>query len=133
MLDQITKYIDAPARVLMAIIFVLSGVGKIGAFEATQGYMASVGVPGFLLAPTIAFELGAGLLLVIGLRTRETALLLAGFSFVTAFIFHFDPGNQAQFLHFLKNLAMTGGFLVLAKSGAPGLSLDQWLAQRKQA
>ncbi len=133
MLDQITKYSDAPARVLMAIIFILSGVGKIGAFEATQGYMASVGVPGFLLAPTIAFELGAGLLLVIGLRTREIALLLAGFSFVTAFIFHFDPGNQGQFLHFLKNLAMTGGFLLLAKSGAPGFSVDQWLAKCKQA
>jgi len=130
MLDQITKYIDAPVRILMAVIFVVSGAGKVGAFEATQGYMASVGVPGILLAPTIAFEVVAGLLLVIGLRTRETALLLAGFSFITAVIFHMDFGNQGQMLHFMKNLAMTGGFLMLARFGAPGFSLDQWLAER---
>ena len=133
MLDQITKNIDAPARVLMAAIFILSGIGKIGAFSATQGYMASVGVPGILLAPTIAFEVGAGLLLVIGLRTREIAFLLAGFSFITALVFHMDFGNQAQMLHFQKNMAMTGGFLLMAKFGAPGFSLDQWLAERKQA
>ncbi len=133
LMDQLTKYIDAPTRVLMAIIFIISGINKIGAFEATQGYMNSVGVPGILLAPTIAFEVSAGILLVIGFRTREIALLLGGFSFITAVVFHMDFGNQSQMLHFMKNLAMTGGFLMLAKFGAPGFSLDQWLIQRKQA
>ncbi len=130
-MDQLTKYTDAPARALMAIVFIVSGINKIGAFGATQGYMDSVGVPGILLAPTIAFEVSAGIFLIIGLRVRETALLLAGFSFITALVFHMDFGNQAQMLHFMKNLAMAGGFLILAKFGAPGLSLDQWLKERK--
>lgn len=131
MLDSITRYVDAPARALMSIIFILSGLGKISAFAATQAYMEAFGLPGALLAPTIAFEVGAGLLLFIGLGARYAALLMAGFSLVTALVFHRDFADQIQMIMFLKNLAMTGGFLMIAKSGAPGLSVDALLASRK--
>ena len=133
MLDQLTKHADAPVRALMAVIFVLSGISKIGAFEATQSYMETFGLPGVLLTPTILFEIGGGVLLLIGFQTRYIALLLAGFSLATAFVFHTAFDNQTQMIMFLKNVAMTGGFLLLAKTGAPGLSVDGWLASNRRA
>jgi putative oxidoreductase len=131
--DQFTKFVDAPARAFMAIIFILSGVGKIGAYQATQGYVEMFGLPGMLLTPTIVFEVGAGLALLVGFKTWIIALLLAGFSLVSAVIFHADFGDQIQQIVFLKNVAMAGGFLLLAKVGAPGFSFDQFLAARKGA
>ncbi len=133
MFDQLTKFADAPTRAFMAIVFILSGVGKSGAFEATQGYMEAFGLPGIRLAPTIVFEVGAGLALLVGFKTRYVAVLLAGFAIVSAVIFHADFGDQIQQIMFLKNAAMAGGFLLLAKVGAPGFSVDQFLAARKGA
>lgn len=132
MIDSLTKNIDFPSRILMASIFLLSGFGKIGNFAATQSYMQAVGLPGFLLAPTIAFEMGTGLLLIIGLGTRHVAFLLAGFCVVTAFFFHRDFGDQVQQIMFLKNLVMAGGFLLLAKYGAPSLSVDRLVTDRRR-
>lgn len=133
MFNQLIKYADVPARVLMAGIFILSGVGKIGAFAATQGYMEAFGLPGILLAPTIVFEVGAGLALLFGFKTRYVALWLGGFTIVAAVIFHTNFSDQIQQIMFLKNIAMVGGFLLLAKNGAPGFSVDQFLAVRKGA
>lgn len=132
MLDKLTRYIDAPARAMLALIFILSGLGKIGAYEATQGYMEAYGVPGLLLSPTILFELGTGLALLAGYQIRGVAILLAGFSLVSAVIFHQDFSDQIQQIMFLKNLAMAGGLLLLAKVGAPGYGVDQLLANRHQ-
>jgi len=123
MFDQILKHADLPARAGLSAIFILSGVGKIGAFAATQGYMEAFGLPGVLLAPTIAFEIGAGVALLLGLCVRYVALSLAGFSLVTALVFHRDFGDQIQQIMFLKNVAMAGGLLLMAKTGAPGTSL----------
>ena len=125
-----SKYIDPVGRALMAAIFVLSGLGKLGGAPMTQSYMAAFGVPGALLWPTAAFELGAGVLLLVGLFTRPVALLLASFSIVTAFIFHSHFADQIQMIMFLKNVAMTGGFLMIAKDGASGFSLDALRARR---
>lgn len=133
MFDQLTKHADAPARVLMSAIFILSGMSKVSAFAATQGYMDAFGVPGILLAPTILFEVVGGVLLFAGFLTRYIAFLLAGFSLVTALVFHTAFGDETQLIMFLKNLAMAGGFLLLAKTGAPGFSVDGWLAARKGA
>lgn len=125
---KLSAYADAPARALMAAVFILSGVGKLGAVTVTQGYMQAYGIPSELLASTIAFEIGAGTLLLIGLGTRVVAVLLAGFSLITAAIFHSDFNDQIQMVMFLKNLAMTGGFLAIAAHGAAGLSLDRLIA-----
>lgn len=114
----------AVARVLMALIFILSGLSKIGATDATRGYMEAMGVPGALLWPTIAFEIGAGLLVALGYQTRIVALLLSGFCLVTAAFFHHQFADQIQMIMFLKNVSMAGGFLLLAATGAGPLSLD---------
>jgi putative oxidoreductase len=132
MFDRILHYADAPARASMAAIFVLSGVSKIGSFEATQGYMAAFGLPGALLGPTIAFEILAGLAMLLGLGARHAAFLLAGFSIITALIFHRDFGDQIQQIMFLKNVAMAGGLLLLARNGSPSLSLERVFSGRQE-
>lgn len=121
------KINDLMARILLAAIFFMSGVGKMSAYAATQGYMESQGVPGMLLPLVIGFEILVPVLLVIGWQTRYAALALAGFSIVTGLMFHFDFGDQMQSIMFMKNLAMAGGFILLFIHGAGELSLDSKL------
>jgi len=108
-------------RVLIATMFITAGYNKIGGYEGTQGYMESVGVPGLLLPAVIAVELLGGIAILIGYQTRIAAILLAGFTFLTAIIFHSDFSQQMQMIIFMKNLAITGAFLLLFVHG-PG----QW-------
>ncbi|MDN0073800.1 DoxX family protein [Crenobacter sp. SG2303] len=110
------RLITIVSRILMAQIFVISGFGKLGAgYAATQGYMAHMGVPGFLLPLVILLELGGGLALAIGFQTRWIALLLAGFSILTALIFHTNLADHAQMINLMKNFAMAGGLLLLVR------------------
>ena len=111
-------------RVLIAAIFLLAGLQKIGGYEATQGYMAAMGVPGAMLPLVIALEVGGALAIIAGYRTRLFAFLLAGFSIVSALLFHRALGDQMQSIMFMKNLAMAGGFLFLVARGAGDWSLD---------
>ena len=108
-------------RALIAIVFIMAGYSKIGGYEGTQGYMESVGVPGFLLPAVIAVELLAGIAVLVGYQTKIAALLLGGFTFLSAVIFHSDFGQQIQMILFMKNLAISGAFLLLFIHG-PG----QW-------
>jgi putative oxidoreductase len=111
-------------RVLMAIIFIVAGLGKIGGIEGTQGYMEMMGVPGILIYPTIALEIFGGLAILIGFQTRIAAILLAGFSVLSGLLFHFDLSNQMEMNALMKNLAIAGGFLFLVVHGPGKLSLD---------
>lgn len=113
-------------RIGLAAIFVLSGVSKLTAPQATIGYIASVGLPfpTLALAAAILVELVGGALLIAGYRTRLVAALLAAFSVVTALTFHADLGDQNQFIHFLKNIAMAGGLLQIVAFGAGRFSFD---------
>src|SRR5471032_1217899 len=117
-------------RILVAAIFILSGLGKIGAPAATQGYIAAMGLPAPLLAyiGAVAVELGGGLLLLAGYRTKLVAAALALFSIVTAFIFHHALADQNQMIHFLKNFAMAGGLLQFVAYGAGRISVDNRIA-----
>ena len=112
------------ARIGLSLIFILAGMNKIQQYEGTAQYMDAMGVPGALLPLVIALEVGGGVLLLIGGFTQLIALALAGFSLATALIFHFDLGNQAEFINFFKNIALAGGFLAVAASGAGKYSLD---------
>ncbi len=94
--------------------------------------MEMFGLPSLLLPPTILFEIGAGLALLTGFKTRYTALLLAGFSMATAIVFYANFSDQIQQIMFLKNVAMTGGLLLFARVGAPGFSVDQFLVARRR-
>jgi len=112
-------------RVLMSIIFIMAGINKIGGYEGTQGYMEAMGVPGMLLPVVILLEIGAGAALLIGWKARIFAFLLAGFTLLSAILFHNNFGDQMQMILFMKNLAISGGLLFVVAFG-PGLwSLDK--------
>ncbi|MCL6653728.1 LysR family transcriptional regulator [Agrobacterium rubi] len=120
------NYLAATGRLLLAVMFIFSGLGKIMAPEATQSYIASVGLPlpllSYLLA--VAVEVGGGILLVIGYQTRIVSLVIAAFTLATALVFHNDFTDQNQMIHFLKNISIVGGLLQVAAFGAGSLSLD---------
>ena len=120
-------FIDFAGRTMLAMIFILSGYSKIGAYDGTIAYMASVGVPGFLLPPVIALELLGGLALVVGFQVRLVALLLAVFTVASAVLFHADMADQTQFIMFMKNIAMAGGFLLLTVQSPGAWTLDSKL------
>jgi len=126
--------LPATGRVLLAAIFVMSGVGKIMAPAATIGYIQSTGLPfaSAALVAAIAVELGGGLMLAFGIKTRLAALGLALFSIVTGLVFHSAIGDQNQMIHLLKNLAMAGGLLQVAAFGAGAYSFDQRAAGSTQ-
>ncbi|MCW1381374.1 DoxX family protein [Novosphingobium sp. KCTC 2891] len=117
----------AGGRVLLAAIFVLSGVSKLTAPAATLAYITSAGLPlpQVALAAAILIELGGGLALIAGYRPRLVALLLAGFSVVTAFAFHGQLGDQNQFIHFFKNIAMAGGLMQVAAFGGGRIAIHR--------
>lgn len=105
-------------------MFVAAGADKIFNYAGTQGYMESMGVPGALLPLVIITELVGGLVIILGWQTRIVAFLLAGFSILTAIIFHADFANQIQMTMFMKNISIAGGFLMLVANGAGAFSID---------
>ena len=117
-------FIQLIGRIMLALIFILAGVGKIQDPAGTAGYMQSAGVPGALLWPTIALEVLGGLAVALGFQTRIAAFALAIFSVAAAFIFHKNFTDQMQMIMFLKNIAMAGGLLLLAMGGDTALSID---------
>ncbi|ATA25440.1 hypothetical protein BIY26_05625 [Brenneria goodwinii] len=119
------------ARILMPILFIVAGYGKLGdAYAGTQQYMQSMGVPAFLLPLTILLELGGGLAILFGLLTRTVALFIAGFTILTALIFHTNFADGVNQVMFMKNLTIAGGYLLLAVTGPGAFSLDRILNKK---
>ena len=123
---EVTRFLPLLGRLLIGLPFLMSGFGKLTAYAATTAYIDSVGLP---LAPlgwaiAVAFEIGGGLLLVLGFRAREVAFALAVFVLATAVFFHRNFADQNQMIHFLKNIMMTGGLLQIVHFGAGRYSLD---------
>ena len=118
--------IAAVGRFLLAALFLISGLSKLGAAAATTGYIASAGLPlpGVVYAITLVVEIGGGLLLLIGFQAKPVAAVLALFSVAAAVLFHSNFADQNQAIHFVKNLAIAGGLLQVAVAGAGRLSLD---------
>lgn len=112
-------------RLLLALMFVHEGWSVIGSYSGAVAYMQKFSVPGMLLPPVIALELGGGLLIAAGALTRAVALAFAVFCLLTAVLFHWQFADRNQLLHFEKDLAIAGGFLVLAIRG-PG----KWSVER---
>lgn len=119
------QYSHLLGRILIALIFIIAGAGKLMEPAGTAGYMQSAGVPTILLWPTIALELLGGIAIILGFQTRIVSYLLALFCVATAVLFHMDFSDQMQQILFLKNLAIAGGFLLLASSGATALAIDK--------
>jgi putative oxidoreductase len=114
------------ARILMAIIFLLAGFGKLTDISGTAAYFGSYGLPMPTVAAVISglIELLGGLAILVGFQTRIAAWVLAVFCVATALIAHTGWADMNQMIHFQKNLAMAGGFLVLALHGPGALSID---------
>jgi len=135
MFDKYQNQLALSARVLMAILFLVAGIGKIGGFAGTAGYIASKGLPMPQLGAVIAIvvELGGALALIAGYQTRLVAIVMAVFTLATALLFHNFwalPPEQVYVnqIMFMKNLSITGGLLMMVAFGAGALSLD---AKRK--
>ena len=118
------RYSDLSARILLAVMFFMAGIGKIGAYAGTQGYMESQGVPGMLLPAVIGLEIIGSIMLVVGWKIRYAAFALAGFTILSALMFHLNFADQIESIMFMKNLAIAGGLLLLVNHGAGELSLD---------
>ena len=132
-LDRLAPAIELAGRLLLAAIFLHEGFGKILAYTAAASYAQAFGVPDSLLTGAIALEIGGGLCIAAGGFTRPAALSLALFSLATAVIFHSRFAEVNQLLHFEKNLAIAGGFLILAVHGSGKWSLDALRQGRSQA
>jgi putative oxidoreductase len=117
-------------RVLLAAIFLHEAWSKLTGYQAALTYMSAYGVSGELLPAAIAVELGGGVLILVGYHARAAALVLAAFCVATAVLFHTKLGDRNQLLHFEKDLAIAGGFLVLFARGGGAWALD---ALRKQS
>lgn len=130
--NQLKQYGPLVGRILLALIFIVSGFGKLTGWEGTLGYMASKGLPmtEALLALTILIEIGGGLMLALGFQARWAALALFLFLIPTSVIFHnfwtlSGPDAFMQMMQFQKNLAIMGGMLYIMTFGSGPYSLQQ--------
>ena len=120
------------ARILMPVLFITAGWGKITGYAGTQQYMEAMGVPGFMLPLVILLEFGGGLAILFGFLTRFTALFTAAFTILTAFLFHSNFAEGVNQLMSMKNLSIAGGFLVLGLVGPGAYSIDRLLRKKAQ-
>lgn len=113
-------------RVFIAIIFIVSGFGKIMGFAGTVAFTGTVlPFPELMVVIAIILELGGGLLLLVGYQTRLVVSALGLFLIVATLGFHLDFADQAQNIQFMKNLAIFGGLLYVKIGGAGKYSLDR--------
>ena len=124
-MDKLQIYTPVVARILLAVLFVVGGIGKLGDVAGFAGYMASGGLPGFLAWPAIVFELALGASLILGYQARIMALLGAGFCVLAGILYHFVPADPMQMISFMKNLGIAGGLLMVFVHGAGPLAIDK--------
>ena len=123
---DVIRYLPLAGRLLIGLPFAMSGLSKLGAYGPTTQMIGAVGLPfpALAFAVAVAVELGGGLLLIAGVRTRLVAVVLALFTFAAAVAFHVNFADQNQMFHFLKNLMIAGGLLQIAAFGAGAFSFD---------
>ncbi len=134
-MEQLTKYGAPIGRILMSIIFITAGFSKITGYAGTAGYMEMMGVPGGLLPLVILVELVGGIALLVGFQARWAAILLAGFSIISGFLFHYLPAQgmedamaaSAQMTSWWKNVTIAGGLLYVVAYG-PGM----WAVSKRE-
>ena len=129
-IKTMSNILDLVGRVFISLIFLLSGINKIGNYEGTVGWMESLGMPGIFLVPAIILEISAPILIMIGYKVKVSAALLSIFCVTTAVIFHNNLSDQMHFISFMKNIALAGGFLFLVVNETKDFSLDKKLNNR---
>lgn len=130
-MTQSLSHLAPVARVLLALIFIISGAQKLGDISGNAAYIASGGLPGFLIYPTIFVEVVGGIALAIGYQARIAALVLAGFTLLAGVLYHLIPAGaaegmmaQMQMIMFMKNLSISGGLLMVVAMGAGAWAFD---------
>ena len=120
-----TNLIDLLGRIFISALFLISAFNKIFNLNGSMSWMEGFGVPGFLIFPAIAIEIILPILVIVGFKARIAAGVLATFCLITAFLFHFDFSNQSQFISFLKNIGLAGGFLFIVANGTKDWAVDR--------
>ena len=113
-------------RILLSALFLIEGIGKISMQEDVIMYMADYGVPEILFIPAIILEILFPLLLIIGYKTKLSALIMALFTLTVAIIFHTNFSEEMQVIFFLKDIAIAGGFMIIIVYGPGKISLDHY-------
>ena len=122
--------IEVLGRILLSSLFLIEGVRKFFFQEETIMYMEEYGVPEILFFPSLILEILFPILLIIGYKTRISALIMALFTLTVAIIFHTDFQNQMELIIFLKDIAIAGGFLIIAANEPKICSIDYMLKSR---
>lgn len=125
-MDKNFAWAAAAGRLLLSLIFIMGGIEKLSNPGGTAQYVASAGLPLAALGAWVAIvvELGGGILILAGFKTRWVAAAMALWCIVTALFFHTNFANTDMLIHFFKNLAMAGGFLQIVAFGAGPVSID---------
>ena len=120
-----SNFFDLIGRIFISALFLISAYNKILNLEGSMGWMEGYGVPSFFIYPAIAIEIILPILIIVGYRAKLAAGMLAIFCLITAFLFHFDFSNQSQFISFLKNIGLAGGFLFIVANGTKNWAVDR--------
>ena len=124
--------VELIGRIFLSALFLIEGVGKLFTQEQVITYMEDYGVPGILFIPAVIVEILFPLLLIVGYKTRLAALVLALFTLTVTIIFHTDFDDGMQLISFFKNLAITGGFMIVIAYGSNKFSLDHFLKSNSE-
>ena len=124
--------VELVGRIFLSALFLIEGVGKLFTKELVVMYMEDYGVPGILFIPAVIVEILFPLLLIVGYKTRLAALVLALFTLTVTIIFHTDFDDGMQLISFFKNLAITGGFMIVIAYGSNKFSLDHFLKSNSE-
>ena len=119
-------------RLLLSILFLIEGLGKISMQENVIMYMEDYGVPGILFVPATALEILFPLILIVGYKTKWAASVMMLFTFTVAIIFHTDFSEGMQMIFFLKDLAIAGGFMIIVAYGPGKISLDHYFKSKQE-
>ena len=125
------NFVEALGRVFLSTLFLYESVRKYFYQFETIEFMENFGVPEFLFYPSLIFELIIPILLIIGFKTRIAAAAMFIFTLLVSIIFHSDFTNNMQIMAFLKNLSISGGFLIIASYEAKKFTLDYYLKYKK--
>jgi len=117
--------LDLIGRIFISALFLISAFNKVFNLDGSMGWMESFGVPSFLIFPAIALEIILPVLIIVGYQARIAAGILSIFCLTTAFLFHFDFSDQSQFISFLKNIGLSGGFLFIVANGTKDWAVDR--------
>ena len=124
--------VEVIGRIFLSALFLFNGIAKIFDYEGTIKYMENFSVPGYLIIPAIIIEILFPILLIIGYKTRLSAIALASFTILLAVIFHTDFSNQIQLTQFLKNFAIAGGFIIIFAYDPDKYSIDYMLKSKQK-